>query len=130
METEALNLLMQQYGIAGAVLVLIAYFLFRTVPKQIAPLLIKVIKDHLDGMTEAWNAHKERLDAAERRSEERHADVLKASREGFQELVKHLQAVHKDIQTHDQHTLSLYHKVDEVLRREVPQSEIKEKNGA
>ena len=82
METQFIDEIIQQYGVAGALLVLIAYFLFRTVPNQIAPLMIKVIKDHLDGMTKAWDAHKERLDKAEQRAEERHADVLQASRKG------------------------------------------------
>ena len=132
MEDLTFEILAKQYGIAGILLGMIGYFLFRTVPKQIAPLLVKVIQDHLEGMSKAWQEHRERLDAIEARAEERHKDVLTASREGTRELIAYLQNTYQDTNTalqdvsdklaeHDAHAVNLANKVGEVLRRGLPE---------
>ena len=94
---------------------LIGYFLLQTVPNKIAPLFVKVIQNHLQGMVNAWDAHKERLDQAERRSEERHRDVLEASREGTQQLIEYLQKIHQDHHEHDKHTIGVHNRLGKLL---------------
>ena len=123
MDFEVFDGFLKQYGFAGGGLIILAYFLIKTVPRDIAPIFAKVLKGHFDKMSEAWDAHKERLDTAERRAEERHGEVLKASREGMRELIAHLQSVHTDMTNkfaeHDVHAVNLANKVGEVIRRDV-----------
>ena len=130
MEMDALELILKQYGIAGGLLMLIGIFLFRTVPNKIVPIFVKVIQGHFERMSKAWEAHRERLDTIEKRAEERHSEVLAASREGTRELISYLQKTYQDtnekiegvvekVAEHDSHAVNLANKVGEVLRRGV-----------
>ena len=126
MENLVAEEILKQYGLAGGLLLLMGYFLLCTVPNKIAPLFVKVIQNHLQGMVKAWDAHKERLDQAERRSEERHRDVLDASREGTRQLIEYLQKIHHDHYEHDKHTIGVHNRLGKLLNTSLSHKESSE----